>query len=784
MKKSQLFILTLVLLFTLPLYTVPASAEAGGGQPAETMDGMSAYCFDALDPQNVAEVETGNADGLTRVRVFLQDGVFAEDEMTFQMSYTRNWSTESGILANARVDLDGDGQEERLVLYSESLTDAYGGYTQECVAAFENIGGDWIKQAEFVIGHDMMSPYSDGPRLRTLRTSDGIRLACVEFGMMDGGHYLAKVTMYAYDGQTFFKAATAQMDDYSASFLYKGRMPAEVDDEMANAPIYSAADEYAYLQAHYEGHGTLIEHGTNGDAPNCSGFMEIGALLAADGLTVSYSVSDGYVSAFDIAGGDDFFCVTKNMSDGRDVIELRMATELNHFAGGQTDEKQTRDGSGAGASDSAEADFAFEPCEGGCMITEYLGAGGTVRIPETLGGMAVVGIDERAFGGNETVREIDLPASLESIGKSAFYSCTALERVELNDGLKNIREWAFSKCTALTRIVIPESVEEIGESTFSGCKALQTIVMQSLQTKYDRKLLGLTEQVVIEYPATPAPITTPVPTATPAPIMTPVPTPVPDVDGVDLYAGQYTLGRSSVRKGNDFDVSAGKAVDGNLGTAWNAHDKGKGEWISFMMPSGKACCMAGFRIVNGYVKNNTAYTENTRVRTLDLYCDGVYVESFTLSDDRALQTYWLTAPVVGREFRMVATDVYSGSRYRDLSITEVELLGANNEDFHTRDLSGWGRAVDLMAQKLYDGGSLKKGSYGYDVMGLQVLLDRGFGVLKDVADGSFGGNTEAALNTLMNQMRASSAASSMEPMRDGVADAAFLRNLLVYIQSR
>ena len=256
------------------------------------------------------------------------------------------------------------------------------------------------------------------------------------------------------------------------------------------------------------------------------------------------------------------------------------------------------------------------------------------------------------------------------------------------------------------------------------------------------------------------------------------------MDGVDIYAGNYTLGRSSVRKGNDFDVSAGKAVDGSLGTAWNAHDNGKGEWISFMMPSGNSCRMAGFRIVNGYAKNNKAYTENARIRTLNLYCDGVYVESFALSDDRAMQTFYLSEPVAGREFRLEAGDVYYGSEYRDLCITEVELLGENNEDFHTHDLSGWGRAVDLMTQKLYDGAELKRGSYGYDVMGLQLLLDRGFGLLNDVADGSFGGNTESALNALMAQMRASSVGTSLEPMQDGVADAAFLRNLLMYITYR
>lgn len=89
-----------------------------------------------------------------------------------------------------------------------------------------------------------------------------------------------------------------------------------------------------------------------------------------------------------------------------------------------------------------------------------------------------------------------------------------------------------------------------------------------------------------------------------------------------------------------------------------------------------------------------------------------------------------------------------------------------------------------MEKRLDEGGSLQRGSYGYDVMGLQVLLDRGFGLLDDAADGVFGGNTERALNALMDQMRASSVASQLEPMQDGVANGAFLRNLRLYLQNQ
>ncbi len=786
MKRLPLFILALsILLLTLPLPAFSEAAEQGLAEAAAAA-GLDVYSFNALDPQNVSSTEGAVTDGLTRIRVVLQDDVFAEDEFTSQMMYSRSWSTESGILANRRVDLDGDGQEEWIVLLSESLSDEYGGYTRESVIAFENVGGAWVRQADFVIGTDMMSPYSEGPRVRLLSAPDGVRLARVEFGQMDGGLFLAQVNMYAYDGQSFYKAVTAQMDDYSASYLYGGHMPADIDREMREASLYSAQDNYAYLQAHCEGNGTLIENLHGNDEPNYSGIDGIGALLGDYGLTISYSVSNGFISVFDIAGGDDFFCVTREwLGEGEGsqyAINVRMQTELVHLDGMQPAAVSAQAGDDIAAPPAAqsapESDFAYEPCEGGCAITGYSGGESVVRIPETLGGMTVVAIGENAFSGQETIREVYLPAGVKTIGRSAFNRCTAMEHIGLNDGLARIDEWAFNKCKALTSVDIPASVASIGDIAFSGCSALETLVVNSPDTSFDENeiIKGSAQAAIVRAWVTPTPDMTPIPTI--------APTPVPDVDGADVYAGHYTLGRSSVRKGNDFDVRAEKAVDGNLGTAWNAHDRGKGEWISFMMPSGKSCRMAGFRIVNGYIKNNKAYTENTRIRTLDLYCDGVYVQSFTLSDDRAMQTFWLSQPVTGREFRMEAGDVYSGSMYRDLSVTEVELLGANNEDFHTRDLSGWGRAVDMMAQKLYDGGTLQRGSYGYDVMGLQVLLDRGFGLLKDVADGSFGGNTESALNALMEQMRASGVASSLEPMRDGVADAAFMRNLQRYIQSR
>ena len=172
-----------------------------------------------------------------------------------------------------------------------------------------------------------------------------------------------------------------------------------------------------------------------------------------------------------------------------------------------------------------------------------------------------------------------------------------------------------------------------------------------------------------------------------------------DIAGADEYAGLYEIDYSSERMGNKYPVSAEMTVDGDLQTAWNAYEEGVGAYISFMMPYGEECTLSGFRIVNGYVKSEKVFKENTRAKKLALYCDGSKVYTFTLEDTTALQTFYLLEPVTGREFEFVAEDVYAGSKYDDLCITEIELLGANNEDFDTGDLSGWGRAVESMIEK-------------------------------------------------------------------------------------
>lgn len=93
-----------------------------------------------------------------------------------------------------------------------------------------------------------------------------------------------------------------------------------------------------------------------------------------------------------------------------------------------------------------------------------------VSIPAT-----VKSIGNSAFAYCRELVEINLPEELESIGMSAFSQCEKLEQVNLPSKMKFIDRWAFYRCSAIEKLVIPASVDSIGQTAFYSCNSLKTI---------------------------------------------------------------------------------------------------------------------------------------------------------------------------------------------------------------------------------------------------------------------------------------------------------------------
>jgi len=71
--------------------------------------------------------------------------------------------------------------------------------------------------------------------------------------------------------------------------------------------------------------------------------------------------------------------------------------------------------------------------------------------------------------------EMNLPASLETLGRSAFYSCKGLKKVTLSPKMTTIEQYTFNACSSLTAVEGMNGIQSIGVYAFGGCSSLETI---------------------------------------------------------------------------------------------------------------------------------------------------------------------------------------------------------------------------------------------------------------------------------------------------------------------
>lgn len=85
-------------------------------------------------------------------------------------------------------------------------------------------------------------------------------------------------------------------------------------------------------------------------------------------------------------------------------------------------------------------------------------------------------IDNSMFYENTKLSNVNISASLTTIGSSAFYN-TAINNITLPDSLKTINSSAFSGCSKLSAINIPDAVTIIDASAFYNCSSLTTVAV-------------------------------------------------------------------------------------------------------------------------------------------------------------------------------------------------------------------------------------------------------------------------------------------------------------------
>ena len=109
-------------------------------------------------------------------------------------------------------------------------------------------------------------------------------------------------------------------------------------------------------------------------------------------------------------------------------------------------------------------------------ITGYTGNEASVVIPNEIEGKPVTAIGERAFSQNNTLTSVAIPDSVTGIGDYAFYE-SGLENINIPAGVTTIGRSAFTNCKSLSSVTFAEGsrLSSIGDSAFYMTWSLTSI---------------------------------------------------------------------------------------------------------------------------------------------------------------------------------------------------------------------------------------------------------------------------------------------------------------------
>ena len=97
---------------------------------------------------------------------------------------------------------------------------------------------------------------------------------------------------------------------------------------------------------------------------------------------------------------------------------------------------------------------------------------------KSIGGSAFFGTEHA----HPRFKEIKIPDSVETIGNAAFRYCQDLERITLPSALQKLSNSTFHGCTALSEVTFPASLKTIEKSAFIGCRKLSEVKLPASLT--------------------------------------------------------------------------------------------------------------------------------------------------------------------------------------------------------------------------------------------------------------------------------------------------------------
>lgn len=148
--------------------------------------------------------------------------------------------------------------------------------------------------------------------------------------------------------------------------------------------------------------------------------------------------------------------------------------------------------------DTPTGDYNIDPATG--TIVQYLGAGGDVVIPSTIGGVPVTRIADLAFCNKDTVTSVVVPEGVTTIGNSAFSYCEQLVSVDLPDSVTTMGDCVFQEDISLKTVNLPAGLTSIPNRTFLDA-SIKNIVLPSTITSIGESAFSGSSIEKIELPS-------------------------------------------------------------------------------------------------------------------------------------------------------------------------------------------------------------------------------------------------------------------------------------------
>ncbi|MGB4774575.1 MAG: hypothetical protein WBP45_05355 [Daejeonella sp.] len=146
--------------------------------------------------------------------------------------------------------------------------------------------------------------------------------------------------------------------------------------------------------------------------------------------------------------------------------------------------------------------------------------------------------------------------------------------------------------------------------------------------------------------------------------------------------GSYKVKSSSgLSSQNPTEFKAKSADDNSYKTAWveGKEDEGKGEYLEFFFKN-ESPRITSIIVCNGYMKSETAWKNNNRVKKLKLFINNKAAGVLNLEDSRSNQEF--KVGTLGRNpdkkdlvLKFEILEVYKGEKYNDTAITEIYFDG-------------------------------------------------------------------------------------------------------------